>query len=341
MIPGEFEYFSPQSLNEAVALLEKYGAEAKVLAGGVDIIRNLRHRVTVKQLKHIIGLKSIGELNFVECAEDGLKIGSMTVLSSLEDSREIKEKFGLLHQAVRKIGTPQLRNSITVGGNLCQDLKCWHYNLTGISQFMRKAHEPFCWRKNKSSACISVGEDDVYHSLVNIGQKCWAPSPSDLAVVLSTLNATAKIFGKKGENQVPVEDLYTVNGDCLLEPTEVITEIFIPNIPEDAGTAYLVDKRGSHDLSVLSIAMLATLGDEKQSFKYVKATLGSIAPKPISFERTFNNVNIDKVKQEITGDLLKKVLVRGPDTEFKVNEAKVFIKDALELIKTGGESCNG
>lgn len=338
MIPTEFEYHSPQTLGEAVALLEKYGMEAKVLAGGVDIIRNMRYKATTRPLKHIIGLKSIGDLNFIKRSKDGLRIGSMTLLSSLEDSGEVKEIFGMLHQAVRKIGTPQLRNSVTVGGNLCQDLKCWHYNLTGISQFMRKAHEPFCWRKNKSSPCISVGEDDIYHSVVNIGQKCWASSPSDLAVVLSVLDAKVKIVSKNGEKHVPIEDLYSVDGDCRLESNEIITEIFIPNIPEDAGTAYLADKRSTIDFSVLNVAVLATLDGNKRGFKHVKATLGGVAPKAISFEKTFNNVSIDQVKQDITEDLLAKVLVRGPDTEFKVNEAKVFIKDALELIKMGGAS---
>ncbi|MFX0200963.1 MAG: FAD binding domain-containing protein [Candidatus Hodarchaeota archaeon] len=338
MIPGEFDYFSPHTLDEAITLLETYGTEAKVLAGGVDILRNLKYKVNIEQLKYIVGLKSISGLNSIERTRDGIKIGSMTLLSSLEDSGKIKGNFGLLRQAANRIGTPQLRNQITVGGNLCQDLKCWHYNLTGISQFMRKAHEPFCWRKNRSSSCISVGEDDVYHSVVNIGQKCWASSPSDMAVVLGALNAKAIIVSKKSEKQLSVEDLYSNNGDCILESNEIITEILVPNIPEDASAVYFTDKRSTMDLSLVCIAMIARLDSAKHKFRYVKATIGGIAPKPISFEKTFDNAGIDQVKQDIKKDLLAKVLVRGPDTEFKVNEAKVFIKDALELIKVGGVS---
>lgn len=337
MIPVEFEYYAPQTLDEVFALLEKYGVEAKVLAGGVDIIRNMKYRVS-DHLKYIISLKNIGNLDFIDERKDGLRIGSMTRLSSLAASKTVKERYEVLYRAVKEIATPPLRSSGTVGGNLCQDIKCWNYNLRGITSFMRRAMGAPCWRKDKAFGCKARGEDDIYHSIVDIGQDCWASSPSDLAVVLSSVNGRLKVTRKGSERQVSVEDFYSVNGDCLLELDEIITEVFIPRISENSATTYIKDRRGTMDFAVANIAALLTLDSDKQTYRYAKIVLGGVAPKPISAQRTFNGAKTDKVVGVISEELLKNIRVIGPLTDYKANEAKVLIKDAVELAKLQGGS---
>ena len=334
MIPVEFDYYSPQTVAEAISLLDKYGKESKLLAGGLDLIRNMRYRVVSDEVKYVIGLKKIKDLRLITTATDGMSIGSAVSLNEIQESTVIKTQYLSIWESSRTLGPPQLKNQITLGGNLCQDLKCWHYNLTGISQFMRKAHEHSCWRKDKSSPCTSASEDDVYHSVINIGQKCWASSPSTMAVPLIALRAKVKIMGKE-KREIPVEELYSVNGDCILSPAEMITSIYIPTVPDKGYLAYIADKRSSKDFPVVNVSVLAVLTDN-QRCNYVKAAIGGVTPRTITFEKEFDSNNISDVIEEIKNVLFGKALIRGPATNFKVNEAKTFVKYAFQQIQAKG-----
>lgn len=137
-----------------------------------------------------------------------------------------------------------------------------------------------------------------------------------------------------------VEDLYTVNGDPQLKSGEIVVEILIPKIPENTGTIYIADKRSTRDFAVANIATVATLDSDKQRCKHVKVVLGGIAPKPIVFEKVFDGIDMNKIIREVTAGLIKDVSVRGPATNFKVEEARVLIKNAFEEIKSGGDKSN-
>ena len=113
-----FEYFSPETVEEACSLLRKYGKEAKVVAGGTDLIPDMKRRKSLP--RYLIGLKRIASLNGITFDESkGLTIGTMVTLHSLIDSAPVREKFSLISSAALKIGTPQVRNMGTVGGNIC------------------------------------------------------------------------------------------------------------------------------------------------------------------------------------------------------------------------------
>lgn len=206
---------------------------------------------------------------------------------------------------------------------------------------MRKAKGAACWKKDRSSVCFLRGEDNIYLSVVNIGQNCWTGSTSDLSVVLSPLRSTIKVVSRNGERQIPVEDFYDVNGDCILESGEIVTEIFIPNMPQNATTVYIKDKRSTSDFAIVSMAMLVELDPDKHTCKHIKVALGGVAPKPISVEKSFDSANGFEVREVITEELLKDVRVVGPATDFKVNEAKMFIKNGLELSKSERIISNG
>jgi len=113
-----FEYFAPTTVEEACSLLRKYGAEAKVVAGGTDLLVDMKRRKSLP--RYLIGLKRIANLNGITFDESkGLTIGAMVTLQSVINSVPIRERFGLLSSAALKIGTPQVRNMGTVGGNIC------------------------------------------------------------------------------------------------------------------------------------------------------------------------------------------------------------------------------
>ena len=117
IIPIDFQYHAPSSLDEAVELLGKYGDEAKILAGGTDLIPHMKQRKV--ETKHIINIKKIPGLESIEETEKGIEIGALTKLRTIELSPLIKEKLPLLHEAAKSVGSVQIRNLATVGGNLC------------------------------------------------------------------------------------------------------------------------------------------------------------------------------------------------------------------------------
>ncbi|RLA75972.1 MAG: xanthine dehydrogenase family protein subunit M [Deltaproteobacteria bacterium] len=112
-----FEYFSPKTLEEAWSLLERYGREAELLAGGTDLLVAMKKGK--KSPRYLIGIKSLSELDFIEYDGELLRIGALATLQSVADASVVQERFGLLATACRKVGTPQVRNMGTLVGNIC------------------------------------------------------------------------------------------------------------------------------------------------------------------------------------------------------------------------------
>lgn len=122
IIPIQFEYHAPKTLDEALTLLERHGGEAQILAGGTDLFPKIKQRIL--EPKHIINLKRIPELAGITETTDGIKIGALTKLRTIELSPIIKEGLPLLQEAVKSIGSVQIRNIGTIGGNICNANPC-------------------------------------------------------------------------------------------------------------------------------------------------------------------------------------------------------------------------
>ena len=122
IVPIRFDYHAPKSIEEAVRLLEEYGEEAQILAGGTDLIPKIKQRIL--EPKHVINLKAIPELACIKETPDGVKIGALTKLRAIELSPLINGKLPVLGEAARAIGSVQVRNRGTIGGNLCNASPC-------------------------------------------------------------------------------------------------------------------------------------------------------------------------------------------------------------------------
>ena len=123
MMPA-FELFQPASIDDALALLDRYGSDAWVMAGGLDTFDWLKDRTkrpsVVVDLSQIAALKGIKELN------GGLEIGATTPLTTVVQHPVVREKFGLLMEAAELVASPQIRNQGTLGGNISHDTRCWY-----------------------------------------------------------------------------------------------------------------------------------------------------------------------------------------------------------------------
>jgi len=114
----DFEYFRPASTSEAISLLSKYGEQARVIAGGTNLIPQMRRKEDKPE--YVVYIGCISDLNHISYdSTQGLKIGALTTIRAIEKSSELQERYGILCQAARQLGSPVLRNMATVGGNLC------------------------------------------------------------------------------------------------------------------------------------------------------------------------------------------------------------------------------
>ena len=117
IIPFEYEYYEPRSLKEALELLDRYGDQARILAGGTDLLVKMKARLVEPRV--VINVKKIDGLRYI--VEDGeqVRIGALTRLRDVENSELVKKYIPALHDAVKSMGSIQIRNMATIGGNLC------------------------------------------------------------------------------------------------------------------------------------------------------------------------------------------------------------------------------
>ena len=221
----KLDYISPSTVKEACSLLEQNKGEAEVLAGGTDLLVACKLR-NIKPV-HLVSLKKIPELTGVTYQEKtGLRIGAMTPLSVMRYNSYIMKYYPALFQAAAAVGTPQLREMATIGGNLCLNTRCIYYNQSDN------------WRKSRA-VCLKMG-GDICH-VVPKGKKCYATFSGDIAPALIALDAKVKLISCSGERVIPVEDLYSGNGvePLSLRTDEVLTEIVVPTPMEKQGSALL------------------------------------------------------------------------------------------------------
>jgi xanthine dehydrogenase YagS FAD-binding subunit len=214
-----FEYAGPTSLDDALRLLG--GADsAAALSGGTDLIGRMKDDVTSPA--RVVYLKDIKALSGIQWDPAvGLTIGAGTTLAEVVAHQGIGDHFPALRQATLEVGTPQIKNMATVGGNLLQRPRCWYF---------RNGHGLLALKDGKS---LVRDGDNRYHSIFLTDGNALYVNPSSLAVPLIALGARAVILGAKGERTVPVEDLYRVprkdtDRELTVAPGELLTKVVVP-----------------------------------------------------------------------------------------------------------------
>jgi aerobic carbon-monoxide dehydrogenase medium subunit len=116
MIPPAFEYLRPNTVPEAIAFLQQYGDDAKILSGGQSLIPMMKFRLA--RPSHLIDINRIAGLSYIKEEDGYLKIGGLVREAELEDSPLIRQKYPILFDTSRVIADPQIRNRATLAGNL-------------------------------------------------------------------------------------------------------------------------------------------------------------------------------------------------------------------------------
>jgi 4-hydroxybenzoyl-CoA reductase subunit beta len=239
-----FEYHKPRTLAEATGLLAALGDKAMILAGGTDVLPNMKQGLF--EPEHVVSISALEELRGIGFTRepDGashLVIGSGMRLSEIADSLLVTRAAPALGEAAGLVGGPHHRAMGTLGGNICLDTRCRYYNQT---YFWRKALG-FCLKKDGTVCHVVKG-----------GAKCVAAASNDSAPALIALDAELLLLGKAGERRVRAVDFYTADGirNTVLEPGEIVVSAAIPVLAGRRSAFEKLRKRGAIDFPLLSIA---------------------------------------------------------------------------------------
>lgn len=244
-----FTVTNAKTVAEAESALAK--GNATVIAGGTDLISTLKSMCSPTSYATIVNLKTITGLTDIKEEGGVLKIGALATLTAIAKNSTIKDKYTVLAEAARAVGTPELRNVGTIAGNICQMNRCWYFRAD--DNLFDK-----CARKPGGSQCFAVSGDNRYHSIFGpSGPACFAVSPSDVAPALVALGAKIVTNKKTWE----VKDFFAVTGEkqIALASDEFVTEIQIP--APTAGTKSAYRKyaiRKSFDFPIVGAAVVVT-----------------------------------------------------------------------------------
>lgn len=323
----EFVYHRPTSLESALALLGEHAGDVLPIAGGTDLMPNLKHRLASPA--HLVSLRSLPELKGIAVGDGALSIGAAETLTAVSRHPLVLEHAPSLARAAGLVAGPQLRNMGTIGGNLCLDTRCTYYNQT---HFWRKALG-FCLKK----------DGDTCH-VTKVGKKCVAAHSADTPPVLMTLGATVELASAEGVREVPVADFFVADGvwNSVRQPHEIVTRVRVPLPPAGRRAAFLkLRQRNSIDFPLLNVAAAAELdGDVVRELRIVVSALGS---RP----RALSGIDGIAVGERLTDEVVDAVAERAfrqchpltniiVDTEWRRAMVSVYVRRALEELRSGG-----
>jgi len=312
-----FELYQPDTIKGAVDLLGKFGKDGWAVAGGNDSLDWFKDRI--KRPKYVVDLSGIGELKGIrETSDGGVEIGALTTLTEVERSPLIQGRYKVLADAARRVASPQIRNSGTIGGNVSQDARCWYYRY-GVN----------CYRAGGNRCYADTPEGQNREHCLWGADRCVAVSPSDTAPALVALDAKMVIVGPKGERVVPAEEYFIgpnvdITRMTALEHGDVLTAIRIP--AEWSGARFYFEKvadRQTWDFPLVNIAAAMVVSGAAGSEKIDKIRIVAGAVQCVPRRLTaVEAVATGQAKSAETASLAGQSAVRGA-TPLNYNHFKI------------------
>ena len=304
----EFKIAQPRSVEELAAFLAETKEKTALMAGGTDLIDELKSGVAAPDL--VVDLQTVAGLAGVGRDKDGFRIGAMTAVVDLAKDPAVAQDYPSLREAALSLASPQLRNMGTVGGNLCQRPRCWYY----------RDPQVVC-RKKGGSNCFAYQGRNKYHAVFG-GSGCFIVYPSDLAPALISLNAKVTVGSAKGDKVMPLDGFYAlpdvdVSRENILEKGQFLKSVWVPAPKPGQKAAYVkLKERGTWDFALVSAAVSGIVKDG--IFAEISIVMGGVAPVPW---------RLKKAEDVLRGKPAKEAPVRQA-----VDEA---LKDAAPLRENG------
>jgi len=268
-----YEYHRPTTVAEAIALLAEHAGDALPIAGGTDLVPNMKHGLFTPG--HLVSLRAVEEMRGLEVGADEIRIGACETLEAISASPGVRSAAPALARAAGLVSGPQLRRMGTIGGNICLDTRCTYYNQT---RFWRKALG-YCLKK----------DGDACH-VVRGGTRCVAAHSADTPPVLMVLDAVLEIAGPEGSREMPIDDFFTSDGvwNRVITPNELIVAVRFPVPAEGTRSAFQkLRAREAIDFPLANLAVSVTRGSDGrvEALRMVVSAMGSYPRKVGRVER--------------------------------------------------------
>src|SRR5215472_12781981 len=296
-----FELLQPSSIADAHKLLQQYGVDAWIMAGGLDSFDWLKDRI--KKPKVLVDLSGIEELRGVRATSDGVEIGAMTTLTEIVNNPILRQSYELLPQAAELVASPQIRNQGTIGGNVSQDCRCWYY----------RGGWP-CYRAGGNICYADTPEGRNREHAILQAERCVAVNVSDTAPALIALDAKFVIRTPKGERVVDAED-YFVGPDIditrltILQHGDLLTAIRIPSTW--AGAQFYFEKvrdRNVWDFPLMNVASAMKLSGD--TIQRIRIAVNGAAARPLRLKAVEDALH-GQHRNSRTGEMAGKLAVQG------------------------------
>ena len=260
-----FEFRAPRTLEEAARILDGERTNAMPLAGGTDLLPNMKRRQQVPRT--LMSLRHIEDLTRIQFDHPASRLGACLTLSDIAADPRFRNGLTALSQAAAQVATPQIRNMATLGGNLCLDTRCNYYDQ---SYEWRKSID-FCLKKDGTTCWVAPGSP-----------KCMAVSSTDTAPALIALGARVRLVSRSEDREVPLSELYNNDGMHYIRrrPDEILAEVLLDSLNGWKSTYWKLRRRGSFDFPVLSVAAAARLSSNGV-VEDARIVVGSAASCPL------------------------------------------------------------
>lgn len=320
-----FDLLQPASAADAQKLLQQYGEDAWIMAGGLDSFDWLKDRI--KKPKVLVDLSGINEMSGIRETGNGVEIGAMTTLTEIAHHPLIKSQYGVLAEAVHVVASPQIRNQGTLGGNVSQDTRCWYYR-DGWPCY--RAGGNICY------ADTPVGRNRE-HAIFG-ANRCVAVHPSDSVPALIALDAKFVMQTPKGEKVVDAEDYFVgpeidITRLNIIQPGELLTSIRIPNTW--AGAKFYFEKvrdRNVWDFPLMNVASAMKVSGG--NIENMRIVVNAVSPKPMRLRAVEDAVRGKPANAE-TGEMAGKLAVQGA-VPLQFNAYKIPLMRNLVKRAIGG-----
>jgi xanthine dehydrogenase YagS FAD-binding subunit len=310
-----FAYARATSPRDAVALAAAHPGAAFV-AGGTDLLALWKDAACAPPaVIDVTGLP----LAAIEARDGEIAIGALARMADAADHPAIRMHCPAIAQALLASASPQLRNAATIGGNLLQRTRCPYFRTGGFS----------CNKRAPGSGCAAMAGDSRRHAIFGASEHCAATHASDLAVALVALDATAELWGPRGDRTVAIGDLLVLPADRpdrenVLEPGELIVAVHVPRTPRARRSRYLkVRDRASFDFAVVSVA--AAVDRAAGEARLVAGGVGTIPWRLRASERAVVEAGV-AAAAERAGDGARPLAHNG----FKVALLRNIVRRVLE-----------
>jgi xanthine dehydrogenase YagS FAD-binding subunit len=317
MMPN-FELYQPDSIDNTLDLLDRFGVDGWPLAGGQDSYDWFKDRA--KRPKAVIDLNGIAELRGIRETADGVEIGALTRLSDVINNEIIKSQYGLLASAASRVASPQIRNMGTIGGNLCQDARCWYYRY-GLD----------CYRAGGNTCYADTPQGMNREHCLFEADRCVAVTPSDTATAVVALDGSMVIRNKSGERVVKADDFFIgpnvdITRMTVLKPGELLTAVRLPKAW--AGAKFYFEKvadRNTWDFALVNVS--AALKVNNGTIEDARLVCGGVQCRPRRMTAVEEIIK-GSPQNEATAELAGKSASRGA-TPLNYNHFKIPLMENL------------